>query len=78
MNLDSVKVELARYILETEDKAVIKNFKAVMDTASQDNWWDELPDEIKISVEKGLEQAERGEGIPHKEVMKKYNKWLKK
>ena len=73
MNIDSVKVELAKYILETEDKDVIKHFKAIKDTSSGD-WRDELPDEIKAEVELGSQQIKNGETIPHEVVMKKYKK----
>ena len=41
--------------------------------------WDEMPDEIKKSVEKGLNEAQKGNGTPHEKVMKKLKKkWLKK
>jgi len=42
------------------------------------DWWDEISEEQKKAVDKGLEQLDRGEGLPHKEVMKRYSKWLKK
>jgi hypothetical protein len=34
------------------------------------DFWDELPDYVKVGIEEGLAQSERGEGIPHDEVMK--------
>jgi hypothetical protein len=34
------------------------------------DFWDELPEHIKAGIEEGLAQSERGEGIPHLEVMK--------
>jgi len=42
------------------------------------DWWDEISEEQKKAVNKGLAQLDRGEGVPHKEVMKRYSKWLKK
>ena len=34
------------------------------------DFWDDLPDHVKAGIEEGLAQSERGEGIPHVEVMK--------
>lgn len=38
--------------------------------------WNELPEALKQEIEEGLEQAEKGEVVEHKAVMKKYKKWL--
>lgn len=47
--------------------------------ANQENgWWEELPDSVKSSIEKGLKQSKRGETLDHFEIMNKYKKWLKK
>lgn len=39
-------------------------------------WWDELTSEQKAEIEEFIAEADRGELIPHEEVMKKYKKWL--
>ena len=36
------------------------------------DWWDQLSKEEKAEIEEGLAQADRGEVVPHKEVMAKY------
>ena len=77
MNLSATKIELAKKLLDTTDKNLIKHLKAIF-TAHSDNWFEELPDSIKKSVERGLKQAKNGETIPHEVVMKKYKKWLEK
>ncbi len=77
MNIAITKLELAKKLLETNDKDIINHIKAVFSTRTE-SWWEELPDEIKLSIEKGLEQSDSGQTIPHKEVMKRYGKWLKK
>ena len=38
----------------------------------KENWFEELPVEIKSSVRRGLKQAEEGKVISHDKVMKKY------
>lgn len=77
MSIASLKVDLVKKILETENTAVIKHIKAVFDNDSSD-WYEELPSKIKRSVDKGLMESANGEGRSHAAVMKRYNKWLKK
>ncbi|MDQ3111103.1 MAG: hypothetical protein M3R17_14515 [Bacteroidota bacterium] len=77
MSLAATKLELVERLLKTEDKNVIKYIKAIFDS-HEGSWFEELPDEVKKSVEKGLEDTKNGKVIPHEEVRKKYQKWLKK
>ena len=48
------------------------------DVENKDDWWNEITEDQKKMVNKGLAQLNKGEGVPHKDVMKKYAKWLKK
>lgn len=77
MSLAATKLELVQRLLETEDKNVIKYIKALFDS-HEGSWYDELPDEVKKSVDKGLDDARNGKVTPHADVRKKYQKWLKK
>ena len=71
------KVELIKQLLNTNNTALIKHIKALFETQDVD-LWDEMPDEIKQSVERAINQADKGEIKSHSDVMKKYKKWLKK
>jgi predicted transcriptional regulator len=42
------------------------------------DWWDEIDEDEKAEIEEGIAQADRGEVIPHQEVMAKYQQWLSK
>ena len=53
--------------------SVVKTF-----AHEESDWWDGVEDAAKESIERGLKQAEQGKVTPHKEVMKKYKKWLSK
>lgn len=77
MNLAVTKIELAKQLLNTNNAALINHIKALFETQDVD-LWDEMPDEVKKSVERGLKQSENGETKSHEKVMKKYKKWLKK
>jgi hypothetical protein len=77
MSVSETKIELARQILNTNNKELINYLKAIF-SGQPKNWWEELPDEIKASVDRGLKQAANKQTLPHSQVMKKYSKWLKK
>lgn len=77
MNIATTKIELAKQILNAENKTLIKYIQSLFETQDMD-FWDELPERVKRSAERGLAQADAGELKSHSEVMKKYKKWLKK
>jgi predicted transcriptional regulator len=69
MNIQAQKLELVKMILEIEDKTVLKNVAELV-KASKADWWDKTSDAEKAAIEEGLAQANRGELIPHQQVMK--------
>lgn len=76
MSIATIKLDLAKKIIDTDDKEIIGYIKAIFDGQSE-HWFEELPANVQASVERGIAQSENGEGRPHSEVMKKYKKWLK-
>lgn len=66
----------AKKYLDTADEKVVKMVHAMLEVDAQKDWWDDVGDEAKASIEKGLKDAAAGKVTPHKEVMKKYKKWL--
>ena len=75
MNLHAEKIELAKMLLETEDKSLIKEIKALFKIREK-NFWDELPHHVKDGIKRSKEQARNGLVTPHEEVMQKYAKYL--
>jgi predicted transcriptional regulator len=77
MNLQAKKLELVQMILNTEKPAVLAKVEAVFKKEMGADWWDELGEDPKAELEESLAEADRGELIPHEEVMKevraKYN-----
>ena len=68
MNLQAKKLELVRLIINTEKPSVLKKVEDVFKT--EPDWWDEISDEERKAIEQGLAEADRGELIPHEDVMK--------
>ncbi len=44
---------------------------------NSDDFYDTLDPLLQASIERGLEQIKNGETVPHDEVKKRYEKWLK-
>jgi len=62
--------------LDQADEKSLKLVRAVLEVQEENDWWDDLSEAAKASIEEGLKDAEAGRLTPHKEVMKKYKKWL--
>jgi predicted transcriptional regulator len=75
MNLQAEKIELAQLLLQTNNENLIKKVKALFKSEQKD-WWNEASEEEKKAIEKGISQLDKGEGVAHEQVMKKYKKWL--
>ena len=75
MNIELEKIKLAQKIFNIDSEDLIARIKDFISTEELDIW-DALPDEVKVSVEKSLAQAEKGELIPHEEALKRVKRWL--
>ena len=67
MNIQSKKIELVQLILNINKPALLDKIKQLL--IQETDWWDELSEEQKDSIEVGLEQANRGETLTHEQVV---------
>jgi predicted transcriptional regulator len=58
----------------TEKEIVLETIRALPDNCSLDGIAGRI--EFMAAVQKGLDQLDRGEGIPHEEVKKQLASWL--
>lgn len=77
MNLEAEKIKIAQTLLGTNSEALVQQVKALLSFYKTD-LWDELSDYQKACVKEAKQQIAKGKGVAHKEVMKKYKKWLTK
>ena len=77
MNIQTEKLNLVEKLLQTKDKETLARVRAVFESSDED-FWEELPVKVQEEIEEAIQQADRGELIPHETVMKKYSKWLSK
>ncbi len=80
METMELKSELMGLIEEIENETLLKAIYVMIThqhaPTSKIVKWTDLPKALKEEIEEGLEQAENGEVVSHKKVMKKYQKWL--
>lgn len=74
MDVQTEKLNLLQTIINTNDEGLILDVKAFLSDRKAD-WFDELSDENKKEVTEGLAEADRGETVPHAEVVKLFEKW---
>lgn len=72
-----LRKQVKKFVEEASEKELELVYHLFAATNKND-WWDEISAGHKKAIDKGIAQLENCEGIPHKEVMKKYSKWLKK
>jgi len=73
MGHEAIKLELIEWLTKLEDSDTIDYLKVVKDTrASEKDWWNDLTDEQKSGIERGLRDIDAGRIVSHKEVKEKY------
>lgn len=77
MNIQAEKIAIAKALLNVNSETILKHVKAILNSYRVD-LWDELSDQQKSSVKRAKHQLAIGEGKLHKDVMKKYSKWVTK
>ena len=72
--LKELRQEVKTYIDHADEK-VVKMVYAMLE-ADADDWWDEMPEEIKSELEESIAQARRGQVMTHEQVRKKYPRFF--
>ncbi len=64
------KQELISWINKLEDPATLKNIQLLKNNAeSEQDFWNDLPEETKKAINRAKEELDEGKGIPHEQVM---------
>lgn len=72
------KNALIKKLIDTDEDAILDQVKAILGVNNQD-FWDELPKHIKLSVEQAKQELKSDTGIPHDKVMSEIkSKFLRK
>jgi len=78
MDVIELRTDLHNMIDKITDSKVLNAVKTLLSgqAPEQVDWWDTISDEERAEINQGLAEADRGEIIPHEEVMAKYKKWM--
>ena len=68
MDIQTEKLELMRLLIDTESEEVINELKSVFIKKGCD-FWDDLPESVQESIDKGLEDVKEGRLHSHESVV---------
>jgi len=68
MDLQTEKIELVKLLLETDNQSVLDEIKAIFQKQGHD-FFEDLPQHVKNSIEAGLKDIDDGNVYEHEEVM---------
>jgi hypothetical protein len=68
--VNQMRKEVKKYI-DRADEKVVKMVHAMLEVDAEADWWDTMPDEVKVDIEIAIRQADKGEVLSHEEVKKK-------
>ena len=77
MNIQAEKLGLIEWISRLHDKSIITMLRKIKDEYSEsEDWWNELNQEEKESIDRGLKDIEEGRVHHHEAAQKLYEKYL--
>jgi predicted transcriptional regulator len=76
MNIENEKKILIEWLSKINDESLIEKIMLLKENFKDDDWWQEISEEEKASIERGLEDSAKGHVISHDSVKKNYEKWL--
>ena len=75
IDLQNKKIELIQWLSTLDNEIIIDKLMELRESEKTD-WWNEISESEKESIEKGIEDADSGNLKPQSEVRKLYEKWL--
>jgi len=75
LNIQKQKIELIQWLTTLNDKTLIQKLIEFRNNPTSD-WWSEISNKEKESIERGLSDADSGNLNSHSEARKIYEKWL--
>ncbi|HHJ09917.1 MAG TPA: hypothetical protein ENK25_03390 [Bacteroidetes bacterium] len=73
MNIQSEKLKLIEWITRIQDSSIIDKLLKVKEEL---DWWNEISQDEKDSIEKGLQDVKSGKTHQHADAKKLYEKYL--
>ena len=64
----ALKYKILEKIIQTDDDALLNEISSLVGLSESD-FWNDVPDGVKQLIDQAKGELDRGEGIPHAEVM---------
>jgi len=74
-NIQNIKIELIQWLTTLNDSSLLQKILDLRNNQTKD-WWSEISEDEKLSIEKGIADADNGKLTSHSEARKIYEKWL--
>lgn len=69
MGAEALKLELLDWLMHVDNNDMLQYLKVIKDqSTSQTDWWDELTDEQKAGIERGMKDVDLGKIVSHEDV----------
>ena len=76
LNMEREKLEIIKWVTSLKDDTAIERLRMLRANPRKLDWWNEITDEEKSAIDKGLADIKAGRVKPHKEAKRLYEKWL--
>ena len=74
LQIQNKKLELIQWLSTIEDLNFLDKISDMISRVRKKDWWDEISEAEKQSIEKGIAQADAGKLNPHSKARKIYGK----
>ena len=74
LQIQNKKLELIQWLSTIEDLNFLDKISDMISRERKKDWWDEISEAEKQSIEKGIAQADAGKLDPHSKARKIYGK----
>ncbi|MDC7217990.1 MAG: hypothetical protein PQJ28_03100 [Spirochaetales bacterium] len=69
MDIQALKLDLVAKILKTEKSSLLLHIEKLFEKENDQDWWDQLPEEVQQSILEGVEDVSKGKTYSHEQVV---------
>ena len=69
MDIQTLKLDLVQRILNSKNETILAKVTMIFEEESKNDWWDELPQEVKDSIAEGIHDLDTGTIFTHDQVI---------
>ncbi len=74
MDIQALKLDLVTKILKTEKSSLLIQIEKLFEKENDQDWWDQLPDEVQQSILEGVESIKQREMYSHDQILREEKK----